>query len=356
MWTIETAIRLIVIGQVLLIAAVFLFGSGTRVARVSGALLMLSVVGYLFTSDDALRTAAPGLLPVMALAAMSVSYCVWLFARAIFEAQWPNSAISITAVTIGVAVWLIQVNDPALESLLAHRAGIALRIIAMVIVTHALWLAITGRPDDLIERRRTFRLFFVAAISFQVIAVLVVELMFIETVTPSWLQLTNVIIIAILAMGLAIPLLRLNDEFFGPEPQPVPTGANKVHGVAPSPAEGVYREKLVNLMNSGFYRETGLTITTLAKELDYPEHQLRKLINGHLRYRNFSAFLNGYRISAAQEELANPRQARTPILTLALDLGYASIGPFNRAFKEATGVTPTDFRRQNLGRASTDSE
>jgi AraC-like DNA-binding protein len=34
------------------------------------------------------------------------------------------------------------------------------------------------------------------------------------------------------------------------------------------------------------------------------------------------------------------------VLTLALEAGYGSIGPFNRAFRDAYGVTPTEFRRQ----------
>jgi AraC-like DNA-binding protein len=35
------------------------------------------------------------------------------------------------------------------------------------------------------------------------------------------------------------------------------------------------------------------------------------------------------------------------VLTIALEVGYGSIGPFNRAFKERFGVTPTAYRRQN---------
>lgn len=38
----------------------------------------------------------------------------------------------------------------------------------------------------------------------------------------------------------------------------------------------------------------------------------------------------------------------TPVLTLAMELGYGSLGPFNRAFKERTGLTPTEFRTQSL--------
>ena len=33
------------------------------------------------------------------------------------------------------------------------------------------------------------------------------------------------------------------------------------------------------------------------------------------------------------------------MLTIAMDTGFQSIGPFNRAFKAATNLTPTEFRR-----------
>ena len=42
---------------------------------------------------------------------------------------------------------------------------------------------------------------------------------------------------------------------------------------------------------------------------------------------------------------ADPAQAEVPILTIALDAGFQSLGPFNRAFKAVTGVTPTEYRR-----------
>jgi len=36
------------------------------------------------------------------------------------------------------------------------------------------------------------------------------------------------------------------------------------------------------------------------------------------------------------------------VLTIALDLGYGSLGPFNRAFKEMTGMTPTAYREKTI--------
>jgi len=35
-----------------------------------------------------------------------------------------------------------------------------------------------------------------------------------------------------------------------------------------------------------------------------------------------------------------------PVITIAMDAGFQSLGPFNRAFKETTGVTPTEYRRK----------
>jgi AraC-like DNA-binding protein len=40
-----------------------------------------------------------------------------------------------------------------------------------------------------------------------------------------------------------------------------------------------------------------------------------------------------------------------PILTIALDAGFQSLGPFNRAFKAHAGVTPSEFRRDRFAEA-----
>lgn len=230
-----------------------------------------------------------------------------------------------------------------------------MRVLKLLVVAHALWMTLRGRPDDLVERRRALRLFFVGIISLQVGAVLVVELAVGGELPPGWLQLSNVIIIGILTLGLAVPMLHLNNEFFELEVRTRLAAAED--GVDTlGAADSILRDKLLALMDDGYFRETGLTIPVLAEKLNYPEHRLRRLINGHLGYRNFSAFLNSYRIGEAKQQLADPERARTPVLTIALNLGYASLGPFNRSFKDATGMTPTEFRRQNLGRTPADSE
>ena len=81
----ETGLRLVVVGQALLIAAVFLFGRGRLSARLSGAMLLVSVAAYLLVSDPVLRNALSILAPVLILLSILIPHSLWSFARALFE-------------------------------------------------------------------------------------------------------------------------------------------------------------------------------------------------------------------------------------------------------------------------------
>jgi len=64
-------------------------------------------------------------------------------------------------------------------------------------------------------------------------------------------------------------------------------------------------------------------------------------------YRKFNALVNAYRIKDTGKMLSDPEQNQTPVLMIALTVGYQSIAPFNQAFKELKGITPTEFRKQS---------
>jgi AraC-like DNA-binding protein len=115
---------------------------------------------------------------------------------------------------------------------------------------------------------------------------------------------------------------------------------------AAPPADPVLLGRLEQMMTAErIYRQDGLTIGGLAVRLRVPEYRLRQAINEGLGYRNFNVFLNRYRIDEAKAALADATQREVPVLTIAMDAGFRSIGPFNRAFKAETGMTPSEFRR-----------
>jgi AraC-like DNA-binding protein len=354
MLSFETALRLIVIGQEILIAGVFLFGRGNFGTRLSGAAFLACVAAYLVVSDPFLRDAVAVLAVPLTLLAIVVPHSLWLFARAVFEAPWPRGWVVGGFALLAIGVWATFIGEDKYVTGVINAASAALHVASLVIVGHALLVAGKGRPDDLIESRRLFRMFFVGIVAIQVGVVLVIELVLGETASD-WLSLLNVVVIAVLTPGLAIPLLQLDPEFVARESA---AGSDSSPGETAdlSPTETVLKRALLAAMQEGAYLQHGLTIRALSQQLGHPEHQLRKLINGRLGFRNFSAFLNSYRIPEAKKILADPERVRTPVLTIALDLGYGSLGPFNRAFKADTAQTPTEYRQAAVRSLSAESE
>ena len=109
-------------------------------------------------------------------------------------------------------------------------------------------------------------------------------------------------------------------------------------------------------MASEIWREEGLTIGTLASKLSVPEHRLRRAINQGLGHRNFSSFINRARIEAASAVLSDPTKMSTTVLEIAYDVGFASVGPFNRAFRAEFGQSPTEYRYMVQTRPHADSD
>ena len=345
MTSLETAIRLIVIGQELLIAMIFLTGRGNVRARISGALLLIAVAAYLATSSPELSDSLATVMPLVSVLSVALPYFLWLFARDVFDSPMPPPWVTGPFIAMGVFVWLVFNAGDRVSQEMFDAVFAVSRVTSLIIVVNTLWMSAVGKRDDLLERRRWFRPVFVTLVSIQASAVLIVELVLGSNPPPGWLSMLNVVLIGLMTMGISIPLLRLREDFF----------AKAVTDAAPDPgqtelgaADRVMYDKLMHAMAEGAYRQTGLTISALAEQLSHPEHKLRRLINQHLGFRNFSAFLNSYRIGEAQDRLADPEQARTPVLTVALDLGYGSLGPFNRAFKETTGMTPTVWRERRI--------
>jgi AraC-like DNA-binding protein len=231
-----------------------------------------------------------------------------------------------------------------LSALLLHAAGFGL-------AAHTLWVAYEGRTGDLSEERRAFRMPFVVGVGAYSLVLVAAETVLAGAIAPAPLRIVHVSTIVLLALASALRLIVLRgDELLVPRP---PVGPS-----VPSPDEGRQSDAGVdaaelarlNALMDGkqAWRHEGLTIGRLADQMGLPEYRLRRLINKGLGHRNFAAYLNSYRIEAARVALSDPTKRRLPVLTVALDLGFGSIGPFNRAFKEATGKTPTEFRRAHL--------
>lgn len=99
------------------------------------------------------------------------------------------------------------------------------------------------------------------------------------------------------------------------------------------------------LQTEAMFTDPDVRLPDLARRLREPSYKISRCITHDLEYRNFNHMVNFHRIEAIKACFDNPDMDRLSILSIAMDCGFASIGPFNRAFKMQTGLTPSTYRR-----------
>ena len=225
----------------------------------------------------------------------------------------------------------------------AHALLLAGRLASVALLAAAAWLAVSHWRADLVEARRKVRAVFVVLVAAVFTAAAASEFVFGGRGAPPAFLLGAHLALLALAFAIVQFVARGGMESLLPPAERPPAPALAV--VRPDPVEAELARRVTEAMQSRrLWKRERLGIGELAAELGTQEYLLRRAINRHLGYRNFNDFLHDYRLAEAARRLAAPAQARLPVLTIALDCGYGSIGPFNRAFKARFGVTPTQFR------------
>ncbi len=284
-------------------------------------------------------------LPVF-LACFAGAGLFWLFARTWFDDDFRARPVHWAAIAFAAGVHLWFHLRPHIE-LGRHREAefgafvpfafdLAFALAAIVEVRR-------GKDADLVERRRSLRDYFTLLVGSLIVAIVALQAFYIGRPPPAFASLPTVGAL-VLTLAFIAAAARLDDRYFPPRPSP-PARAE----LAPDAQQQALQAALQRYMSeeNGF-RVPGLTIARLAERLGTQEHRLRRLINGELGHRNFNGYVNGYRLAEAKARLADPKEARLPVLTIALEAGFQSIGPFNRAFKNDTGMTPVEFRRGRI--------
>tara|TARA_R110002073_G_scaffold312586_1_gene484088 strand:- start:13374 stop:14483 length:1110 start_codon:yes stop_codon:yes gene_type:complete len=93
------------------------------------------------------------------------------------------------------------------------------------------------------------------------------------------------------------------------------------------------------------YLNGEITASELAKELSISRHQLSQLLNNHLS-QNFYDFINEYRVEEFKKRIQSQENNQLTLLAIALDSGFNSKTTFNTIFKKATGMTPSQYKKE----------
>lgn len=96
------------------------------------------------------------------------------------------------------------------------------------------------------------------------------------------------------------------------------------------------------------YLQADLTLKKLADKLGTNYSYVSQIINQDFN-KNFSNYINEYRIKEARQLLVNTNTDLYSMEYISESVGFKSISSFNRAFKKFTGVPPTAFLNNQHG-------
>lgn len=105
-------------------------------------------------------------------------------------------------------------------------------------------------------------------------------------------------------------------------------------------SDGILYQKVINYIFNHFTED--ISLKTVSQKFGYNEKYLSATLH-KLTGINFRKFISLYRVLRAKELLLNSKE---DVSSIAMSCGFSAINTFNRTFKEFTGVTPTEFKKQ----------
>jgi AraC-like DNA-binding protein len=343
MWATNEVLRFAAAVVAGLLATVLLRGHRRDPSALASVLLLVAAASHLVFPLLLRREVPTPILHAVLLLAMAAPLGFWLLARVQFEDDFGvrpvHLLMAVAFLAVAYVVWLIAVERRIPGLLLApgHERFWPLlpRLLALAVVLHALLRVYVGAGTDLVLPRLRARFLLLAVSGTYILLELLGEILF--TGSPAEALAEGVHSLAVLALVLGVAFFS-----FRIAPEVLRAAPTALDAPALDPALAERLRRLVEV--DEVFRQEGLTIGDLAKRLGAQEYKVRQLINAQLGFKNFNAFLNRYRIEAAERVLADPGSAHLGVAEIAYQVGYRSLGTFNRAFKDATGRTPSERR------------
>lgn len=343
MWATNEVWRFSATVVVGLLAGVLLRGHRHDPSARALVLLLAAVAGHLVFPLLLRRGApAPILHPVLLLS-LAAPVAFWLLAEVHFGDDFrvrPVHLLTAAAfLATGYVSWLATYERRLPGILFAPGYGrswaLLPRLLALAIVLHALLRVYVGAGSDLVLPRLRARFGVLAAAGTYMLVELVGEALFSGSESEALAENVHSLAVLALVIGMALLSLRM-------APEMLRAPSETLEGPALDPALSERLQRLIEV--DEVFREEGLTIGGLAERLGAQEYKVRQLINAQLGFKNFNAFLNRFRVAAAERVLADPGKAHLGVAEVAYQVGYRSLGTFNRVFKELTGRTPSEYR------------
>lgn len=288
-----------------------------------------------------LGDALPGVKFLLYIASSVNCGLAWLLARALFRpgdmARWPAALV---ALLFMIGLFLITTKNSSLaDGVFINGLYRVYTLISSTVLLMTMLEAMDGIGRST-SAERTFRIIFMSVYGFMLLFGVVWLRASSDGDPQAWQELARVGCATLAVIGASAAVLYRSKH-------PLPVGISRTKQktkstVATDPALAENIRSL--LVTEEIFRDPELKVADLSARLGQPEYKVTQCITGPLGYANFNRMMNHYRIEAAKDMLVDPAMAEHSILSIALDCGFGSIGPFNRAFKQQLGMTPSAFR------------
>lgn len=107
----------------------------------------------------------------------------------------------------------------------------------------------------------------------------------------------------------------------------------------------IYQMINQRIKENELFLDPDITSVTISRKLNLPINTFSQVINQNTN-SNFRDFINSFRIQKAKDSIIKKSRKGFTISNIAFDCGFNSLSAFNRAFKKATNMTPTEFIKQ----------
>ena len=92
------------------------------------------------------------------------------------------------------------------------------------------------------------------------------------------------------------------------------------------------------------YLNAALTLQMVARHTGIAPKTISAVLNQHL-HKNFNEYVNEYRVALFKEKILQEEAGQLTITGVAYDCGFSSQATFQRVFRQFTGMSPSEYKR-----------